>query len=109
MAEYVSLFAAGELEEGGMRRVIAGEVALVIIHQGGEWFALADCCSHETSRLSEGYLEEGKLCCALHGAAFDLRSGEAVRPPAFEGIAAYPVRIEEGMVQVAIGEQDDRG
>jgi nitrite reductase/ring-hydroxylating ferredoxin subunit len=101
MAEFVTLFTADELEEGGMRRVMVGEEALVIVHQGGEWFALRDCCSHETARLSEGYLEPGLICCALHGAAFDLRSGEVLRPPAYEGIATRPVRVEAGLVQVA--------
>jgi len=109
MTEYVTLFAADELEEGGMRRVMAGGEPVVIVRQDGEWFALADRCSHETSRLSEGYLEGGMICCALHGAAFDLRSGEALRPPAYEGIAVHALRIEGGMVQVAIEEENDRG
>ena len=104
MTAYRDLFPAAELEEGSMRRVIAGGEALVVVHQDGAWHALADSCSHETARLSEGYLEEGLICCALHGAAFDLRSGAAVRPPAYEEITVRQVRIENGMVQVALEE-----
>ncbi|HNW58344.1 MAG TPA: non-heme iron oxygenase ferredoxin subunit [bacterium] len=100
MAEYITLFAAEALPEGEMRRVMVGDDALVVVHQQSGWYALADCCSHEATRLSEGYLEPGRICCALHGAAFDLRSGQVLAPPAYEAVATRPVRIEGGMVQV---------
>jgi 3-phenylpropionate/trans-cinnamate dioxygenase ferredoxin component len=102
MADFITLFAAEMLPEGGMRRVVVEEEALVIVHQGGEWFALTDCCSHEAFKLSDGYLGPGKIHCSLHGSAFDLHSGEALSPPAYESIAAWQVRIRDGMVQVAI-------
>lgn len=100
MPGYIPLFPAEALPEGRMRRVMAGGEPLVIVHQGGEWYALADTCSHEAVPLSQGYLERGRICCAQHGAAFDLHSGEVLAPPAYEAVAVRRVRVMEGMVEV---------
>jgi 3-phenylpropionate/trans-cinnamate dioxygenase ferredoxin component len=102
MAKYVKILNAGTLPEGGMQRVVVDDQPLVIVHQGGDYFALTDCCSHESFRLSEGHLTPGKIHCALHGAAFDLRSGAALSLPAYEEVAVWPVRVTGGVVEVAV-------
>lgn len=104
MARYVTLFAADELPEAGMRRVVAEGEALVVVRQGGQFYALSDCCTHESFRLSDGYLEPGRIHCALHGAAFDLASGAALSLPAYEDVATRRLRLNAGMVEVEIEE-----
>ncbi|HOT96105.1 MAG TPA: non-heme iron oxygenase ferredoxin subunit [bacterium] len=100
MSGFITLFPAADLPEGEMRRVMAGKEALVVVHQQGQWYALMDACSHEAVPLSEGYLEPGRICCAQHGAAFDLRNGEVLTPPAYEAVAVRQVRVTAGMVEV---------
>ena len=36
--------------------------------------------------------------CVLHGARFDVRDGRALCAPAYEPVAKFPVRSEDGMV-----------
>ena len=42
--------------------------------------------------------------CPRHGARFCIRTGEVMAPPAYEPVAKFPVRVENGEVQV----RDDR-
>jgi len=62
---------------------------------GDEVFAIADTCSHSEASLSEGDVTDYKIECWLHGAEFDLRSGEVVTPPASIPVELFDV-IREG-------------
>ena len=62
---------------------------------GDEVFAIADTCSHSEASLSEGDVTDYKIECWLHGAQFDLRSGEVVTPPASVPVEVFDV-IREG-------------
>jgi 3-phenylpropionate/trans-cinnamate dioxygenase ferredoxin subunit len=42
--------------------------------------------------------------CVLHGAKFDLRDGRALCAPAYEPVAKFPARVENGGVWT----RDDR-
>ena len=56
---------------------------------GDEVFAVADTCSHSEASLSEGDISDGKIECWLHGAEFDLRTGEALSLPATEALETF--------------------
>lgn len=62
---------------------------------GDEVFAIADTCSHSEASLSEGDVTDYKIECWLHGAEFDLRSGEVVTPPASVPVEVFDA-IREG-------------
>jgi len=62
---------------------------------GDEVFAIADTCSHSEASLSEGDVTDYKIECWLHGAEFDLRSGEVVTPPASIPVEVFDA-IREG-------------
>jgi nitrite reductase/ring-hydroxylating ferredoxin subunit len=53
---------------------------------------------------AEGTLEGDQIICPRHGAHFCIKTGEALTPPAYEPIVTFPVRVENGIVQVC----DDR-
>ena len=58
---------------------------------GEEVFAIADTCSHSDASLSEGEVSNFKIECWLHGAEFDLRTGEVATPPASIPVETYEV------------------
>jgi len=82
-----------------------GEMILVA-NVDGEWFAIGNTCSHAEASLSEGALDtEGcTVACPLHGAVFDLRTGEALEFPAEEPVLAYLVTVEDDEVCVEFPE-----
>nr|MBP6147612.1 non-heme iron oxygenase ferredoxin subunit [Candidatus Planktophila sp.] len=67
---------------------------------GDEVFAIGDTCSHSDASLSEGDITDYKIECWLHGAEFDLRSGEALTPPAVMPVQKYSVRVDGDSVTI---------
>ena len=67
---------------------------------GDEIFAIDDTCSHSDASLSEGEVTDFKIECWLHGAEFDLRTGEALTPPAVAPVKVYPVTVDGDSVTV---------
>ncbi len=63
-------------------------------------FALVNHCPHRGAPLSEGYISDCTVSCALHGWVIDLETGKAQAPD--EGAAAkVPLQIVEGRIYLA--------
>ena len=77
---------------------------ICVVKVGDEVFAIGDTCSHSDASLSDGDLNGYKIECWLHGAEFDLRSGEAVTPPAISPVAKYKVKLDEEEVNIEKGD-----
>ena len=69
---------------------------------GNEVFAIGDVCTHSDASLSEGDVTDYKIECWLHGAEFDLRTGEALTLPANIAAKTYPVSITDDVVEVQV-------
>jgi 3-phenylpropionate/trans-cinnamate dioxygenase ferredoxin subunit len=69
-------------------------VAVALVRQGEDFYAIYDECSHAAIPLSEGEVEDGEIECWLHGSRFDLRTGKPSGPPATEPVPTYPVRVD---------------
>ena len=66
-------------------------------------FALHDQCPHKGGPLSQGIVYGHTVACPLHNWCIQLDSGEAVAPDKGH-TACYPVRVEQGMVYLALGD-----
>jgi 3-phenylpropionate/trans-cinnamate dioxygenase ferredoxin subunit len=73
---------------------------ICVTRVGDQVFAIDDTCSHSDASLSEGDITGFKIECWLHGAEFDLRTGEALTPPAVAPIKVYPVIVDGDSVTV---------
>ena len=73
---------------------------ICVTRVGNEVFAIDDTCSHSDASLSEGEVTDFKIECWLHGAEFDLRTGEALTPPAVAPVKIYPVIVDGDSVTV---------
>ena len=93
-----------ELPPGEVKIVHAGELALGVYNLDGELYAIEDRCSHDDGPLCEGDfdLEEGYAVCPRHGAHIDIRTGRALTLPAVLPVDTFPVRVEDGMIKVAV-------
>ena len=90
-----------DLQENTPVKVELNGKDLCVVRQRNEVFAIDDICSHAEASLSEGDVTPGKIECWLHGAEFDLRSGEALTPPAIAPVATYSVTIEGESVKIS--------
>ena len=76
----VDVGAASSFDEGTMTAALVDGREVLIVHQGGEFFALEDRCTHDDGILHDGELLDGEVRCERHGARFDLRTGRPTMP-----------------------------
>ena len=99
---FVRACATGDVEPGTALAVVVDDVAVAVVHDGDDWYAVYDECSHAAIPLSEGEVEGSQIECWLHGSMFDLRTGKPTNLPATEPVAIYPVRVEGDDVLVDV-------
>ena len=68
---------------------------------GDEVFATSNICSHAYAELSDGEVNGYVIECWLHGANFDLRTGNALTLPAVEAIETYRVERDENQLTIS--------
>ena len=83
----------GNLSPGQMKSVTLGDEELLLANVDGTFCAIGNSCTHRGGALSDGDLDGEEVECPLHGATFNVVTGEVVGPPAQEGVKAYEVRI----------------
>ena len=104
MSDWVSVARAGELAPGEWRVADVDGTAIVVFNIEGAFYAIEDVCTHDGGQLTGGHVEGDVIVCPRHGARFCVRTGEALTAPAYEPTAKFPVRVENGEIQV----RDDR-
>jgi nitrite reductase/ring-hydroxylating ferredoxin subunit len=93
---------SSEFVEGQMRNVIANGRPLIVARVESKLYAMDGRCSHMGFDLCKGRLDGHLVSCKLHGAQFDIRTGERVRNLSARNMAAYPVVEENGRVLVEL-------
>ena len=89
-----------DLEHGKPVRIEKNGQSICVARVGDEVFAIGDVCSHSDASLSEGEITDFKIECWLHGAEFDLRTGEALTPPAVAPVQSFSVSVDGNSVTV---------
>lgn len=104
MSEWQRVAALSDLPVGSHKVVDIDGARVAVFHLPAGLYAIEDVCTHDGGELASGALDGCEIVCPRHGARFDLRTGEVTAPPACEPVAALPVRVEAGWVEV----RDDR-
>jgi apoptosis-inducing factor 3 len=92
--------AVDRLPDGGMLQGKVGHEDAILARRGGEFFAVGAKCTHYGGPLVKGLMLGEELRCPLHHACFSLRTGEALRAPAFDPIPCWRVERVGGNVFV---------
>lgn len=88
-----------ELWDGDLKRVIVGQVPVLLIRHAGQVVAYPDRCVHLGIPLSEGTLREGILTCRAHQYQYDACTGRGVNPRSV-CLQRYGTRVNGGMIHV---------
>jgi apoptosis-inducing factor 3 len=80
-----------QLAEGGKMEGKLGDDEILLVHSNGEFFAVGAHCTHYNGPLPHGLIVGEEVRCPLHHACFSLRTGESLRPPAFDAIPCWRV------------------
>lgn len=96
MAKFVKIGRADEIAPGEKKIYEVDGIMVVVVNLGDAYYCVEDVCTHDGGPLGEGKLDDGQIICPRHGARFDVRTGDALTLPAFEPVATYQVKVENG-------------
>ncbi len=85
---------AADLEAQGVLAVAIGGEEIALYWRDGSVFATSNICTHAFARVSDGFLDGDCIECPVHQALFNVKTGEAVSPPAYQPVKTFPCRIE---------------
>jgi NADPH-dependent 2,4-dienoyl-CoA reductase/sulfur reductase-like enzyme/nitrite reductase/ring-hydroxylating ferredoxin subunit len=94
----------GTLEECGNGEIRPVEVdgePVLLFRDGDDLFAVAGTCPHAGAPLIEGLRHGDRIICPWHKAAFCLRTGALLEPPAVDSLARFEVRLEAGRIKLS--------
>lgn len=83
-----------QLPEGSGLRVELDGHQVALFKVASDVYALGDRCSHAEASLSEGELFDDEVECPLHGAVFDVTTGDAKTLPATTPVPSYAVKVD---------------
>ena len=104
MSGWVDVAKAEQISVGKPVHVEIDGAGIAVFKLDQSFYAIEDVFTHDGGKLTGGCVENDVIVCPRHGARFSIKTGEALSAPAYEPTATFPVRIENGMVQV----RDDR-
>lgn len=84
------------IPDGGILAGKVGEDDVLLFRAGDEISAVAATCTHQGGPLAEGLIDGDTVRCPWHHACFSLRSGEALRAPAFRPLDRWRLEHRDG-------------
>jgi 3-phenylpropionate/trans-cinnamate dioxygenase ferredoxin subunit len=95
--------ADADLAEGQAVAVSLNGRNVAVCRSGGRLYAFDNLCPHSGAPLGSGRMSDGVVSCPLHGARFDLASGECLtRRMGLAAVAVHDVRAVDGRIEVAL-------
>ncbi|MGE3839060.1 MAG: FAD-dependent oxidoreductase [Hyphomonadaceae bacterium] len=82
-----------DVPEGGVLQGRVGDQSVLAFREGGEVSVVSAKCTHYGAPLAKGLVGDGVVRCPWHHACFDLRTGEALRAPAFDSLNTWQVEV----------------
>ena len=100
MSKFVKVANVADIPPGERFWVEFEEETVVVFNVDGEFYCIADLCTHDDGPLEDGELDGYSVECPRHGACFDIRSGKALSMPATQPVPVFQVKVVDGEVLV---------
>ncbi|MER8435876.1 FAD-dependent oxidoreductase [Mesorhizobium sp. M1312] len=104
--DLVEGIALSDLADGAKLLGHCGDEQVLLVRHGAEVFAIGATCTHYGGPLVDGLVVQDTVRCPWHHACFDLRTGEALRAPAFSPLACWSVAQRDD--RIFVGEKRKR-
>lgn len=99
---FVTVATLDEVPAGAKKVVVVNGISVLVCNTKDKIFAVRNLCSHAYETLECGRLRNGWISCPVHGARFDLETGDPMNPPATMPIETYEVRVDGDSIAVAV-------
>jgi nitrite reductase/ring-hydroxylating ferredoxin subunit len=100
MGQLIKVTETNEVPPGTAKAVDVEGRPVALFNIDGIYYAIDDTCTHRGGPLSEGEVDGTVVTCPLHGATFDITTGNVLGPPASEGVAHYNVQVDGNDIKV---------
>ena len=90
------------IEEEDLIRFDHGDRTFCIYRLSDGFYATDGICTHETVHLEDGLVMDDEIECPMHQGVFNIKSGEAISPPACNDLKTYPVKVDNNKIFVKI-------
>jgi 3-phenylpropionate/trans-cinnamate dioxygenase ferredoxin subunit len=101
-AEFVKVAKVADVQTNSVKVFEVNGKRIALCHADGEFFAVADLCTHDDGPLGEGELTDHQIECPRHGARFDVRSGKALCLPAILPVPTYKVEVRKDEIYIGV-------
>jgi 3-phenylpropionate/trans-cinnamate dioxygenase ferredoxin subunit len=105
MSDFVRVAKTSDIPDPGRKIFEVDDQLVVVVHTGGQFYAIDDVCTHDGGPLGEGPLEGYTLACPRHGAKFDVRDGRALTMPATKATRTHEVKIVGDDIMVKVSDE----
>ncbi len=89
------------IEPGGMQQVEMDGETILLVRDGDTVHAVGAVCPHAGGPLAQGVRNGDRIVCPWHKAAFCVRTGAVLDPPALDALPRYDVRLDAGRILLA--------
>jgi len=100
---FVPIANFSELPEGRARGYAIEGLAIALVRVGESVFAMDSRCPHAGGRLDRSTAVAFAITCPMHGARFDIRTGQCMNAP-YDNIRTFQTRISDGIVEIGFPE-----
>ena len=101
MSEYVTVAETNQVPLDRGLPVRVNDRDFAVFKVGEAFFAIDGICPHKGAPLGQGFTDQERVYCPLHGWEFNVQTGACLDFPD-KSLCAYPTRVENGKVQILI-------
>ena len=94
MSQQIKVADTKDVPAGGAIAVEVNGQKVALCNVDGKYYAIGNGCTHVGGSLSQGALNGTVVTCPLHGATFDVTTGNVLSPPARGNVTSYNVQVE---------------
>ncbi len=102
MGQLIKVAETDEVPPGTAKAVDLEGRPVALFNIDGTYYAIDDSCTHRGGPLSKGMVEGTTVTCPLHGATYDVTTGNVLGPPAPEGVVSYKVQVDGNDIKVEL-------
>ena len=83
-----------EFEDNPVVKIDINDITVAVFKVDEDYYAIQNMCSHSEADLADGEVYDFKVECPLHGAEFDLKTGEALTLPATKSVTVFTTQVD---------------
>ena len=102
MSKLVKIAETKDLLPGAGKVVETDGHSIALFNVAGTFHAIDNTCTHQGGPLGEGELAGEVVTCPWHGAEFNVKTGEVLKPPARKGVQSFPIQVQGNDVLVEL-------